>query len=164
VKRRALVRKQFLIVGSVVAALYLFCPFRLGVVYGQSMAPTLRPGELCLLDRAYYSRNPVQVGDVIVFRKDGSTLTKRVYGAPGQEISLLWYGNDSTYDLPPTYNPARLKQIYARYHGFVRAVRYPVPEGYCFVVGDNTPVSWDSREFGPIPTSSIIGKMVSKIN
>ncbi len=37
--------------------------------------------------------------------------------------------------------------------------QYPlrIGDGHCFVVGDNVPVSVDSREVGPIPTTSIIG-------
>jgi len=38
-----------------------------------------------------------------------------------------------------------------------------VPEGHCWVAGDNLPYSRDSRHFGPMPMALIKGKIVAKI-
>src|SRR3954453_5997986 len=40
----------------------------------------------------------------------------------------------------------------------LRVRSFMVPDDSVFVLGDNYPVSEDSRAFGPIPTSSIIGR------
>lgn len=38
-----------------------------------------------------------------------------------------------------------------------------VPEGHCWIVGDNLPASRDSRQFGPLPLALVQGKVVAKI-
>jgi len=38
-----------------------------------------------------------------------------------------------------------------------------VPEGHCWVVGDNLSASRDSRHFGPMPMAVIKGKVVAKV-
>jgi len=37
-----------------------------------------------------------------------------------------------------------------------------VPQGHCWVVGDNLPWSRDSRHFGPLPVALIKGKVIAK--
>lgn len=39
-----------------------------------------------------------------------------------------------------------------------------VPQGHCWVVGDNLPASQDSRMFGPLPLALILGKAVYKVS
>lgn len=36
----------------------------------------------------------------------------------------------------------------------------PVPDGYCYLLGDNRDHSYDSREFGPFPDRLVIGRVV----
>ena len=38
-----------------------------------------------------------------------------------------------------------------------------VPEGHCWVVGDNVPVSRDSRTYGPVPLALVQGKVICKV-
>jgi signal peptidase I len=162
VRPRPLLRTRFLVLAFTVLGTYFVCPFRLGVVWGHSMDPTFHHGEICLLDRAYYRRNPMRKGEVIVFRHAGETLTKRVYGAPGDTLTLLWYPDDGSYDIPATMSPRRL-QAFTRHHIFSRLIYLTVPSDKCFVLGDNPSVSCDSREFGLVDRSAVIGKMVSAL-
>lgn len=38
-----------------------------------------------------------------------------------------------------------------------------MPEGHCWVIGDNLPLSRDSRQFGPMPMALIKGKVIAKV-
>lgn len=38
-----------------------------------------------------------------------------------------------------------------------------VPEGHCWVLGDNLPYSRDSRFYGPLPLALIKGKVLAKV-
>ena len=38
-----------------------------------------------------------------------------------------------------------------------------VPEGHCWVSGDNLPESRDSRTYGPLPVGLIKGKVIAKV-
>lgn len=165
-KPRPMLRRRYVVVALVAVAVYLGCPFRLEVVRGDSMDPTLHDGAVCVLDRNYYATHSMVQGDVIAFRMDDTVLTKRVYGAPGQAIRLVRYPFDDTYGLPEPRMLAHLRRlsqdlIARRSKWTPSLVRLVIPPGKCFVVGDNTTVSEDSRYFGLVDTSSVIGKMVS---
>lgn len=107
-------------------------------VRGDSMAPTLRTGERVLVRRtrpAALSR-----GDLVVFRRPRdpvrSWMIKRVLAAPGDpvpraEVPTLWGRSDAV-----------------------------VPVGSLVVVGDNPAVSYDSRQFGYVEASSVLGRVI----
>lgn len=38
-----------------------------------------------------------------------------------------------------------------------------VPQGHCWLVGDNLPASRDSRTFGPVPLALIRGKVIASL-
>src|SRR5690242_1756336 len=64
-------------------------PFRLGVVCGDSMSPSLRSGEPYLLDQRYYRNHAVRRGDVVVFEHGGEKYIKRVVAVEGDRLHLL---------------------------------------------------------------------------
>jgi signal peptidase I len=107
-------------------------------VVGHSMVPTLRAGERVLALRSRYGR-PLRRGDVVVCR-----LPARSFGAP-----------------PGTMLPLLVK----------RAVALPgdpmpgggrVPADHVFIVGDHSH-SNDSRQFGPIPTGDVVGRVIARL-
>lgn len=46
---------------------------------------------------------------------------------------------------------------------YTETKRRQVPEGHCWIVGDNLPASRDSRQFGPLPLALVQGKIIGKI-
>jgi signal peptidase I len=131
----------------------------------KSMNPTLRVGDRILVNKLSVRFGTINPGDIIVFKKppaehcdDGtySDLVKRVIGTPGQTITSKGntvYVNDKPLKEPWTYfatlNP-QIKEI------TLKANQY-------FVMGDNRANSCDSRYWGPVPRSDIIGKAFFRI-
>jgi len=140
-------------------ALRLLSPLTVTVVHGHSMEPSLRPGAMSLLDRAYYRFHPVSRGDVVVLRREGQTLIKRVYALPGERLTLLRYNDNNGNEVLTPLQAERLRRMQAAgYLGGGQVVSVTVPENAYFVLGDNRPASSDSREFGPVPINAILGR------
>ncbi|CRK15519.1 hypothetical protein BN1723_010690 [Verticillium longisporum] len=61
----------------------------------------------------------------------------------------------------PTFSIFGDHFLISHHHRRGRGIR--VPEGHCWIVGDNLPSSRDSRTFGPLPLASIHGKVIAKV-
>ncbi|MFN3651946.1 MAG: signal peptidase I [Armatimonadota bacterium] len=151
-------QRRLLALGVVAAAIYgfgnLFSPT---VVLGESMKPTLDNGQVLLVDRLYYQTHKPQRGEVVVFRLGGETYIKRVYRGPGEKLSYLEVGGEWLAAIREN----REDEMRRRYEGGISAIRVcetTIPEDSVFVVGDNIHNSEDSRTFGPIPISAILGR------
>ncbi len=123
------------------------------VVEGPSMRPTLLSGEWIVVNRLTYRVGVPQRGDVVVFlpptNAQTDDLIKRVIGLPGETVEIR---NGSVW-----INGAPLEEIY------ISGSTYPdnqwqLGESDLFVMGDNRPISLDSRSFGPIHLSEVVGK------
>ncbi len=140
-------------------------------VSSPSMVPTLQVGYRVLVAKPGILPRPIRRGDIIVFRHPpGSTcaeavgraqdLVKRVIAVPGEKI---WSAGDTIYIngrvLPENgwYNPPYGHVGAAAVHPTV------VPAGEYFVMGDNRTDTCDSRVFGPIRSSLIVGKVIATI-
>jgi signal peptidase I len=126
-------------------------------VEGVSMMPSLEDQERIFVNKFVYRLEPIERGDVVVFRypRDPSkSYFKRVIGMAGDHIRIdggLVYVNDELLD--EFYVPA----AYADSRSFSDTV---VPPNCYFVLGDHRSMSSDSREFGPVNRSFIYGKAV----
>ncbi len=126
-----------------------------------SMQPTLTPGDRILVNRFIYRFKEPQRGDVIVFKypqdmkKD---FIKRLVASGGEDIAIA--GGNIVINGEVVTEPAILKkrQYYNRgsYGGQGQTVT--VPEGYFYVVGDNSGSSRDSRYWGFVPRENLLGK------
>lgn len=123
-------------------------------VDGESMLPSLKPGEFIVVNRlAYKFENPAR-GDVIVFRfpRDlEQEFIKRVIGLPGDMLKIsrgIVYVNG--VEMTEDYIAAP-----AGFQG-----EWVVPPDAVFVMGDNRNNSSDSRDWGSVPFEDIIGKAV----
>jgi len=129
------------------------------VVSGVSMIPTFANGEHVLVDKFAYTFSPPQDGQIIVFRPPlpnaHEDFIKRVIGTPGQTVRIV---RGRLYvDGKPVAQP------YIEYWdptSFHASDPVRVPPGDVFVLGDNRPVSEDSRIFGMVPIKNITGQAV----
>ncbi|WP_373895665.1 signal peptidase I [Virgibacillus natechei] len=153
----------FALVLVVVFRSLLFASYK---VDGESMEPTLQDGNLLMVNTFIYDITEVDRFDVIVFHANKqSDYVKRVIGLPGDMIE---YKDDSLYvngeqkeedflesfaeasDSTPFTNDFTLTDITGNDE---------VPEGKLFVMGDNRQDSLDSRSFGFISASQLVGKV-----
>jgi len=158
------------IVETVVIALSIFLVIYLVLmqphqVNGLSMVPTFQNGEYVLTDKISYRFGSPKRGDVIVFHAPeaancpegtGCDFIKRVIGLPGESVQvsngyISINGTRLTEDyLPPEFVTKAGK---ATEGGAI----FLGPQQY-FAVGDNRPFSSDSRVWGPINKTDIVGR------
>ncbi len=149
----------FLVIQNFVAQ-----PFK---VDGQSMEDSFLDGQYVLVDRISRTWSPYARGQVVVFQppagiEDGNyPFIKRVIGVAGDTVSLRAgrvYVNGAPLDEPYLFRgPAGQVQPT---DPLTPQTSWTVPDGDLFVMGDHREVSEDSRAFGPIPISSVIGRAV----
>jgi signal peptidase I len=133
-----------------------------------SMEPTLHgcPGcndDHVLVDKISYDVHAVRAGDIVVFHKPDNAqvpedvLIKRVIALAGDRISMT---HGRVYINGGLLDEGYLNKDHSCYATDPSENFGPrtVPKGDVFVMGDNRCNSEDSREFGPISTSSIIGR------
>ncbi|MDQ6815978.1 MAG: signal peptidase I [Actinomycetota bacterium] len=168
---------------ALVIQAFIVKPYR---IPSGSMLPTLQINQRLLVDRVGMRFSSLRVGDIIVFhppsnysscaapregqngsgqdspmacdavgtRPSSVTFIKRVVGLPGDRISIVsghvirnGVQEKAPYIVPCASDPAC---------NFRRPIM--IPAGAYFVMGDNRPDSDDSRFWGPIRRSWIIGQ------
>lgn len=129
-----------------------------------SMSPTLHIGDRIVVDKLSYDFHSVHRGDIIVFSRpprlqDTSIpdLVKRVIGLPGERIASGPHG-EVLINGKPISQPWLTPQ--AKADPGIAITPQTIPKGYYFVMGDNRGASEDSRYFGPIAGSSIVGHAI----
>lgn len=122
-------------------------------VTGQSMEPTLSNGDHALVTMLDYAFSAPERGDVVQLEipgRDGAYL-KRVIGLPGDTVELI---NGSLH-----INGEAVYEPYATLSEDDFRIRLYADE--YFVMGDNRPVSYDSREedFGVVSADCFRGRV-----
>jgi signal peptidase I len=140
-----------------------------------SMEPTLMVGDRILVDKLSYHLHGVGRGDIVVFARPPlepatpgiNDLVKRVIGLPGETVTFS--GGRVWIEGRPLREPWLPKGTVTTYTGgnipgcLPAAQGCKVPPGHYFVMGDNRGDSEDSRFFGPIPRSLIVGRVFMRI-
>jgi signal peptidase I len=140
---------------------YLAQPLRLGIIHGSSMDPTLRDGQPYLLDTRAYARSAPQRGEVVVFQREGITYIKRVIALEGDTLLLQLFQNESWDEMVYQEELPRLRRLLAspHTHNWFQLQSLTIPPGSVYVVGDMRRAAQDSRTYGPVPVSSILGRV-----
>jgi len=172
--RKRWLREGVIIVLVAVLAAVLLREFVVQTFYipSGSMEPTLQVGDRIVVNKLSYELHGVDRGDIVVFSRppqencggpEVNDLVKRVIGMPGDLVSVsggyvyvdgrrlaeswLPTSEQGTTSPGPSGTPYSLDRPFR------------VPSGDYFVLGDNRGDSCDSRWWGPIPRSLIVGKV-----
>lgn len=140
---------------------FLIQPF---YVKGMSMEPNFHDHEYLIIDEISYRFNEPKRGDIVIFRypKDPQEyFIKRIIGLPGEKVEIkdgevyIYNKNfPSGVVLEEKYLPAGLK---TDRNSLLSTAEMDQDE--YFVLGDNRGSSKDSRTFGPVERSFIIGRV-----
>ena len=168
--KRALIETTVtILVAVLLAGLVRTFAFQTFWIPSSSMVPTLGVYDRILVQKAFFTWRDVREGDIVVFSQppldhcggtQGGDLVKRVIALPGQTI---YSSGNSIY-----VNGRLLAEPYLPHDdplgppipGASEQHPYRVPPGELYMLGDNRAISCDSRYWGPIEGSSIIGKVV----
>lgn len=140
------------IITAIVIAFILTRFVMMGVqVQGTSMEPNLMPNDkgLSFPIGKLFGINRFDL--VVVKKDDGTLIVKRVIGLPNEKIK---YESDQLY-----INDELVKEDFIHGSG-VEDFEFSLKSDEYFVVGDNRPVSLDSRYTGPYNKDSIVSKGV----
>ncbi len=176
-KRRLRVALDYAVTAAVAVALaflvqaYIVKPYR---VPTPSMANTVKAGERVLIDRTVYHYRSIRRGDIVAFQGPQAVnhivLLKRVVGLPGDTLSVNGghlYVNGKLLDEPYLRSSRGVvaQTLPATGPGgpgdnvpWTLARPYTVPADHYFMMGDNREDSYDSRFWGPIARSDVIGR------
>jgi signal peptidase I len=125
-------------------------------VSSASMQPTLMPGGRLVVEKVSLHFSQLRRGELVVVEDPhgGAPLVKRVIAVGGERVQIdsgvLRVDGDIITD-----QFGKPDAEVAEFYGPL-----DVPKGSIFVVGDNRRESDDSREFGPITASHIIGRVL----
>jgi signal peptidase I len=169
-RRRALAETAFIVVVAVLLAV-LVRTFVIETFWipSASMVPSLGVYDRILVQKAFYGQGDVRQGDIVVFSHppldhcpgpQNDDLVKRVIALPGQTIYSS--GNGIYVDgrrLAEPYLP-RYDPLGPPIPDASRQHPYRVPPGEFYLMGDNRAISCDSRYWGPVKGSIIVGKVV----
>ena len=135
----------------------------------ESMSPTIQPEEVVVADMQAYNRAEPQRWDAVVMKAPPpyeDLWIKRVVGLPGEVIDFA--DGRVSVDGQPIVPPPHLSKVEYQapmgVRGTPRPLIYPfkIPAGSYFILGDNPPKSNDSRFWGALPKTNIIGKVRDK--
>ena len=142
-----------LAIALVVALLLRTYVFATARIDGDSMLGTFEDGQRAAVTKIDLHFAPLTRGEIVIchYPGDARHIVKRVIALGGDTVEIrsgVLYLNGAAVDEPYVTRPDRADFPLTE-----------VPEGCYFVLGDNRPVSYDSRAVGPLPANLIEGRV-----
>lgn len=146
-----------LIIVSICTILFNTFVAQLAQVNGDSMNPTLKSGQLLVISKLHKTSNSFERGDIVIFDWNGKHLIKRLIGLPGETVQIK---DNSIY-----INGEKIKDYVdiEVYDAGILSNETVLSENEYIFLGDNRNNSMDSREFGVVNESVIIGKVLCRV-
>lgn len=142
----------FIILAVVLIRTFIVTP---AIVDGGSMDNTLENGQLVLINKFIYRFDDINRFDIVVINNDADSdkIIKRVIGLPNE---IIEYRDNILY-----INGKKVKAEI----GFIDTEDFiaKTGENEYFVLGDNRPISKDSRYFGSFKKNKILGRVTIRL-
>lgn len=154
-----------LLIAAVLLVMYIFV-LQPHQVDGQSMYPTFHNGDLLLSYLLPVRFDDLKRGDVVVFNSPveaDKLYIKRIIAVPGDRVKVQdgrVYLNGQLLDESSYLKPEVVTYGGA---GMQDGDERVVPDGFVTVMGDNRENSSDSRAWGFLPKTKLIGKSLLRL-
>ena len=157
-KRRSLIvtQSEQVLLGVLLAIATTLFVMQGFCVSGACMQPHLFTGERVLANKLTYHLSAPRRGEIVIFEypKDITQIyVKRVIGLPGETVAIQ---NGLV-----SINGQLLSEPYKTYEAHGDMAPHFVPSGQYFVMGDNRDASDDSRYWGDLPRTDIVGQTIA---
>lgn len=132
-------------------------------VVGPSMSPTLKDGDIVILNKFSYKFNDIKRGDIVSLNyADTKYLIKRVIGLPGEYVAIK---DNKVYIGDKILKEYYLKDVEMKDFTLNDLGYDVIPKNKYLVLGDNRGNSLDSRDqkVGLIDKKDIVGKVKLRI-
>ncbi len=148
--------KEYFIYVCIILLIIFLCSFIVTPVRvnGTSMYPTLKDGEIMLLNKINYRFHDIKRFDIVVVKTDNEKIIKRVIGLPGETLK---FEDNTLYIDGQEVKEPYLKEETADFDLSLLEME-KVPSDCYFVMGDNRDNSKDSRMIGPVKKKQITGR------
>ena len=139
----------FIVIAVLLIRTFLCTP---AIVDGSSMDTTLAEGKMVIINKLHYRIKDIKRFDIVVVknREDKDKIIKRIIGLPNEHIE---------YKDGKLYINGVLKEAKDVTFQPTEDFEYQTKEGEYFVLGDNRPVSKDSRMLGTFTKKDILGRV-----
>lgn len=127
-------------------------------VIGPSMNNTLKSGDITIVNKLVFRLRNIKRDEIVSLKKDDKIMVKRIIGLPGEHIE---YKDNILYVDGKKISDSRSSST----KDFkLESIGYDtIPKDMYLVLGDNRTNSSDSRTFGLVKKSDIIGKVNIRI-
>ncbi|MEL7562169.1 signal peptidase I [Dehalogenimonas sp. 4OHTPN] len=151
--KAAVIEIAYILGGALIIFVLFQFTLQNSIVDGTSMEPNLMDEDRLLVSKVSYAFGEPQRGDIIVFPspyEDGREFIKRIIGLPGETVHIV---SGTVYiDGTAIEEPYLVNRDQRSYPAVT------IPEGQYFVLGDNRPVSLDSRQGWTVSRDDVHGK------
>lgn len=180
IKAEVIVIIETMLISLFVVALVFTYLVRVATVNGSSMEKTMFPKEKLIAWSLFYKP---ERGDIIIADTDvatilgdngeiiernglGKQIVKRVIATGGQTLDINFESGEVYVDGNKIDEPYITALTHMDEGAFTGKYPITIPEGYLFVMGDNRPVSKDSRslEVGLISEDAVTGEVFFRVS
>ena len=130
--------------------------FQVARVDGKSMAPTLEDQDRLIVNKLAYELGRPKLGDIVMMyypADPDKSFVKRIIAQEGDTVQIV----DGHVFV--SADPIQDTYVAGEHRSHEDWGPQVIPEGYCFVLGDNRSNSSDSRVWGFVPRKYVIAKV-----